>query len=324
MRVIITGAAGFIGSALTARLLQTGKLRGSGDTDVPIRELILVDRVGVPLPPAPPGMILRSETGDLGSSALLQHLFAAPVDSIFHLAASLTSEAESDIARGIEVNVLGFLALLERCRAQERAPRLVFTSSVATFGGVLPETVDDGTPQVPQTSYGVHKVIAEQLLNDHSRHGVVDGRALRLPVVLLRPPGGGSVSDRIAGIIREPLRGLDTDCPLPPELAVPVVSVGCVAASLERMHDLPAPALGTNRAINLPALSVTAAQMVAAVQRIGAGRPTGRAHWREDRALESVVAGWPRRFDSARARSLGFAPDPDLDTLIRSCLPSLT
>lgn len=203
-------------------------------------------------------------------------------------------------------------------------PRLVFASSIATFGGRLPATVDDSTPQTPQTSYGVHKVIAEQLINDHSRHGLVDGRALRLPIVVIRPKGAASVSDRIAAIVREPLNGEDSICPLPPDTPIPVASVDRVVQSLLKMHDLPAAGFGHTRAFNMPALSVTGTQMAEALQRAGAGRRLGRILWREDVDLRKIVESWPQHFDSAQACRLGILPDPDFDSIIRSHLGSQT
>lgn len=324
MRVLVTGASGFIGRKLVAALLRKGTI-GSGDGSVrAITELVLADLAAPAAVPAANGIAVRCEGGDLGDPAVLARLFAEPVDSLFHLAASLTTEAEADVARGLAVNVEGFLRLLEHCRRQAVAPRLVFASSIATFGGPLPATVDDSTPQTPQTSYGVHKVIAEQLINDHSRHGLVDGRALRLPIVVIRPKGAASVSDRIAAIVREPLNGEDSVCPLPPDTPIPVASVDCVVQSLLKMHDLPAAGFGHSRAFNLPALSVSGRQMAQALRRAETGRRLGSILWQEDAALRQIVESWPQHFDSARARQLGILPDPDFDSIIRSHLGSQT
>lgn len=320
MRIIITGAAGFIGTALTKALLERGSLADRNGQPQPIREILLVDRVAPPLPPAA-GIALRRETGDLGDAAFRARVFAQPFDSLFHLAATLTTEAERDLRKGIEVNVLGFLALLEACRTQPQPPRLVFASSIATFGGALPETVEDDTLQRPQTSYGIHKVIAEKLIDDHSRHGVIDGRALRLPVVIIRPPGSApSVSDRVAAITREPLLGQAVDCPLQPDTRVPVVSVSCVAESLIRMHDLPVDAFGDTRAMNLPALNVTVAEMIEALRRVAGEAAAARIRMAPDAQLQAIVDGWPHCFESARARRHGILPDESFDTILTEFL----
>lgn len=315
MRIIITGAAGFIGTALTRGLLSRGE----------VSELRLVDRVAPVLPPAPAGVAIQVETGDLSDPACRARVFAQPFDSLFHLAATLTTEAERDLAQGLEVNVLGFLHLLAACRAQKRAPKLVFASSIATFGGALPEIVEDDTLQRPQTSYGIHKMIAEKLIDDHSRRGAIDGRALRLPVVIIRPPGSApSVSDRIAAITREPLLGRDVDCPLQPDTRVPVVSVSCVAEALIRVHDLPGDAFGDTRAMNLPALNVTVAEMIEALKRVAGEPAAARIRMKPDAQLQAIVDGWPHRFDSARARSHGILADESFDAILKAFLASRT
>lgn len=320
MRVVITGAAGFIGWKLTAAVIRQGQLMGPAQAPAPISELVLADQMDFAAPSTGTGSIaIRKAIGDLRDAAYRRQLFEGGVGSLFHLAASLTTEAERDIAMGIETNVLGLLGLLELCRAQKTAPRFIFASSIATFGGTLPDVVDDTTAQTPQTSYGAHKVIAEQLISDHSRHGVLDGRALRLPIVVIRPKAARSVSDSVAAILREPLNGEDVDCPFRPDTVLPIVSVQAVVRALLTLHDLPGAALDAFRAFNLPALSVTAAEMAAAAQAYPQRTP-GQVHWRPDAQMQSIVAGWPARFESARARDLGILPDANLTEIIDAWL----
>lgn len=320
MRVVITGAAGFIGRKLTTALIRQGQLTGAGEAPAPISELVLADQVDFIAPSTGTGSIpIRKAVGDLRDGSYRRSLFDGGIGSLFHLAASLTTEAERDIAAGIETNVLSLLGLLELCRAQKTAPRFVFASSIATFGGTLPETVDDTTAQIPQTSYGAHKVIAEQLISDHSRHGVLDGRCLRLPIVVIRPKAGRSVSDSVAAILREPLNGEDVDCPFRPETVLPIVSVQAVVRALLKLHDLPRELIDTFRAFNLPALSVTAAEMAAAAQAYPQ-RKLGQVNWRPDVQMQAIVDGWPARFDSARARELGILPDTGLSEIINAYL----
>lgn len=318
MRVVITGAAGFIGRKLTSALIGQRQLMAPGQAPTPISELVLADHVEFDTP-STGGLPIRKVIGDLRDAGYRRHLFEGGVGSLFHLAASLTTEAERDIAPGIETNVLSLLGLLDLCRSQKFAPRFIFASSIATFGGRLPETVDDSTAQTPQTSYGAHKVIAEQLISDHSRHGVLDGRCLRLPIVVIRPKAGSSVSDSVAAILREPLNGKDVDCPFRPETVLPIVSVQAVVRALLKLHDLPDDALGAFRALNLPALSVTAAEMAVAVQAYPQRTP-GQVHWRPDAQMLAIVDGWPARFDSARARQLGIMPDAGLTEIIDAYL----
>lgn len=317
MRVVITGAAGFIGTRLTRALLARGRLCAIGEQPVAVDELVLVDRVAAP-PPANPGAVRVSvRTGDLCDADFLARLFEPGVDSVFALAATLTSEAETDFAKGLAVNVHALMRLLEACRAQARAPRLVFASSIAAFGGPLPETVDDSIARTPQTSYGTHKAIAELLLDDYARHGFVDARALRLPVVLIRSGAAvPTVSDRIAAIVREPLLGRDVVCPLAPDTLLPVASAARVARALLDLHELPGQALGHTRAMNLPSLSVRVDEMVAALEPHARGRRLGRIIWQPDARLQAVVDGWPHRFVSQQASRLGIGADASFGEIV--------
>lgn len=319
MRVLITGAAGFIGTHLRAALLARGQLSDATGKPQGISELILGDTA--PIGPAAAGgsIPIRAETGDFCDPAFLRRLVGSGVDSVFHLASTLTIDAETNFARGLQVNVHGLMQLLEICRAQAQPPRLVFSSSIASFGGPLPRTVDDTVAQTPQTSYGTHKVIVEQLLNDYSRHGFIDGRALRLPFVLIRPGAPSpAVSDRVAAIVREPLLGRDVMCPLAPQTRIPVASARRVATALLAVHDLPAACFGHTRAMNLPSLTVSIGEMVEALQRFGQTRRLGRVRWEVDARLQTFVDGWPSNFISETASRNGIGADADFDEIIRA------
>lgn len=320
MRVLITGASGFIGTQLATQLLARGSVADANGEQRAITELLAVDRVegrGAWMADAR----VKAVVGDATDAALLASLFAEPVDTVFALGATLTSQAEVDFTLGMDVNLHGMLHLLDACRAQASAPRLVFTSSIAAFGGPLPDVVDDEVALRPRTSYGTQKAMVELLINDYARHGFVDGRALRLPVVVTRPhASGGSISDRIAGIVREPLRGRDVACPLKPETRVPLASVQAVARALLAVQALPASAFDSTRAMNLPSLSVAVGDIVEAVRQIGQWRlwprPLGTISYAPDEAMQQIVGTWPRGFDSQRARSHGIAGDATLHEII--------
>lgn len=313
-RVLITGGAGFLGQRLAAALLKAGELTGSDGTRRAITRLCLADIRPAALPPASGGLVERRE-GDLSDPAFVQALAAEGFDTIFHLASLLTLEAERDPGRAHAVNVEALRRLIA---AAETRPKVVFTSSIAIFGGALPDEVGDDLNPVPTTTYGTHKAINELLIADYSRLGRIDGRSLRLPIVLIRPGAPQpAVSDRVAAIAREPMNGEDIASPLPGDLPMPVVSVGKVVEALLRLHEVPADRLPPKRALNLPALTVTGEDVAAAARRAGG---TGRISFDPDPALTGIVAGWPRRFVSAHAAGLGIEADADFDAIIADYL----
>jgi nucleoside-diphosphate-sugar epimerase len=320
MRVMITGAAGFNGSHLVQALLAHEGLRDGNGELQRIDELVCVDVVSsVAAVAADPRV--HTHVADAADPRVLNELIGTGVDSVFALGATLTSQAEADFARGIEVNLYGMQRLLEACRLRAREPRLVFTSSIAAFGGPLPEVVGDAQPLTPQTSYGTAKAVGELLINDYSRRAFIDGRALRLPVVLVRPGAANpAISDRVAQLIREPLQGRDVICPLRPDTLIPIASARAVASALIGMHDLPKQSLGHTRALNLHSTSVRIGELVEAVQNIGQRRSwlqaLGRVSFVPDAGLQAIVDQWPQRFESARAQSLGLVGDLSIDAIV--------
>lgn len=314
-RVLITGGAGFLGQRLARALIKAGELTGSDGERRKIAQICLTDIAPAPLPPSDGPEISRRQ-GDLSDASFTAALAGEGFDSIFHLASYLTLQAEQDPARAYAVNVEALRRLVD---AAQNRPKVVFTSSIAIFGGTLPDEVGDDLNPVPTTTYGIHKAINELLIADYSRHGRIDGRVLRLPIVLIRPGAAlPAVSDRVAGIARAPMNGQDIAAPLPPDMRMPVVSVGKVVEALVRVHDLPADVLPPKRAFNLPALTVSAADMAASVARMGG---TGQVSFDDpDPAMSAIVAGWPRRFVSATASELGIGPDADFDAIIADYL----
>jgi nucleoside-diphosphate-sugar epimerase len=302
MRVLITGSGGFLGRRLTSALLTC-------PLGARLTELVVADRASSPIPS---DSRIRVEQGDLTDDAFIDRLAATRFDNIFHLAASLTLDAESDPAAAYEINVEATRQLVER--AAKPGARVTFTSSIAVFGGDLPTTVDDKIRSTPTTTYGTHKLITELLLADETRRGRIDGRVLRLPILLTRPGGSlPTVSDRIGAILREPLAGRDVLCPLAPETEFPIASAGAVAAALLALNELDEMVLPATRAMNLPSLTVRVADIIVAIERRGA---TGHIRIAPDARLQRIVDGWPKRFVSAIGTHLGLRADVDIDAVI--------
>jgi nucleoside-diphosphate-sugar epimerase len=208
--------------------------------------------------------------------------------------------------------------LLEQMRKCAAPPRLVYTSSVAAFGGTLPPVLDDSTIANPQTSYGMQKVVGEYLVTDYSRKGFLDGRSLRLPTIVVRAGKPNAAASSFAsGIIREPLNGVVSECPVPPEMGVWLLSPRRVVEAFIHAWELPPEAWGTQRWLNLPGITASVAQMVEALRRVAGDAVAKRVVTRPDARIQAIVKTWPVNFRTPRALAMGFKPDPDVDSLIR-------
>lgn len=317
-RVLITGAGGFLGKRLCRMLVEKGALTGSDGVSRPVTEIHLSDIVDT-VPPTSEGITIINRRGDLSDPAFVRELAESGFDSIFHLASLLTLQAEQDTEHAYAVNVA---ALRQLVSTASQCPKVVFASSIAVFGGDLPYVVDDHVAHAPATTYGTHKAINELLIADYSRHGRIDGRSLRLPIVLLRAGAAQpAVSDRVAAIVREPLSGQDTVSPLHAETRIPVASVGAVCRALLQVHDLRADQLPPKRVMNLPALTVSVSDIEESVRR-NAGK--GKISYVEDPVMQAIVDGWPRQFVSDRATQAGIGSDPDFDAIIGDYLANRT
>ena len=316
MKVVITGGTGFIGKKLAHRLLQRGSLIGPDGTETPIDELVLFD-VAAPDPPLRRDNRLKVMTGDIADLATVRQLIDKGTGSVFHLAAVVSGQAEADTDIGLRVNLDGTRAVLEASRALGTVPRVVFASSLAVYGGDLPPAVGDDTPLRPQTSYGAQKAMGELMVNDFSRKGYIDGRAVRLPTIVVRPGRPNrAASTWASSIIREPLSGVDVVCPVSRESAMALLSPRRLITAIEQIHDLPADRLGHDRTVLLPGISVSVAQMVDALRRAGGESAVKRIRWEPDPVIQKIVDGWPRAIDARRAERLGIHADAGIDEIV--------
>ncbi|WP_111413646.1 D-erythronate dehydrogenase [Billgrantia lactosivorans] len=316
MHIVITGAAGFLGQRLVARLLARGELKGQ-----PLHRLTLVDQVEPELPFSD-AVEVEGLALDIAEPGALDEVLDARPQVIYHLAAVVSSAAEEDLDLGMEVNFDATRALLDGCRERGLATtRLVMASSVAAYGGDLPAVLDDMTALQPQNSYGTQKAMCELLINDYSRRGLVDGCVLRLPTIIVRPGRPNAAASSFASsLLREPLNGEEAVCPVAAELALFVMSPGKVIEALVHGAEVPGEALAPFRAFMLPGITVSVAEMLETLRRVGGEQALALVRHERDPRIEAIVAGWPARFDSRRARALGFGGDRDLDEIVQAFL----
>jgi D-erythronate 2-dehydrogenase len=316
MKVVITGGTGFIGRRLAQRLLQRNAIAGPDGQATPIDELVLFDVAQPPMPIANDKR-LKIVTGDIADPATVRPLIDRPTGAVFHLAAVVSGQAEADTDLGYRVNLDGTRTVLEACRALGTAPRVVFASSLAVYGGDLPPAVGDDTPLTPQTSYGAQKAMGEFLVNDYSRKGYIDGRALRLPTIVVRPGRPNpAASTWASSIFREPLSGVEVVCPVARDAVMALLSPRRLLAAIERVYDLPASRFGFNRTLLLPGISATVGEMVEALRRAGGEVAVNRIRWQPDPVIQKIVAGWPRAIEARRAAGFGIHADDSIDDIV--------
>lgn len=315
MNILVTGAAGFLGRRLIEALLQRGTLTDRHGQLQPIKRITAFDREPVQGLDDPR---VQVKEGDISDEQVLAKLIDADTDSIFHLAAVVSSQAEGDFELGMRVNFSATQGLLERARQLGSSPKWVMTSSVAVFGGQLPENVDDDQVWAPQSSYGTQKAMNDLLLADYSRRGFVDGRSLRMPTIVVRPGKPNLAASSFAsGIIREPLSGQTSVCPVPLNTRLWLMSPAQAIANLIHGHELAAERLSQGRVINMPGLSLTVAQMINALREVAGDEVAQRIQLRPDARIERIVGSWPGAFSARYASELGFTADEDFIGVIR-------
>ena len=327
VNVVITGGAGFLGSRLARGLLAAGSLDVAGGGAQRLSQVTLIDRaeVAADLAADPRVAVIRGELPDLAGDASGGRDALAGAGVIFHLAAAVSGECEADFDLGIRANLRATESLLAACRAFGTSPVVVFASSLAVFGASdehpLPPVIDDHTLPTPQTSYGTQKFISEQLLADYTRKGFLNGRAVRLMTVSVRPGRpNAAASGFLSGIIREPLAGVRSTCPVDPGTEVALASPAKAIDALLCAATSSGQAWGGRTAITMPALTVTVAEMAAALTRVAGPEVSALIDWIPDPAVARIVTSWPARVRAQRANRLELTPDPDFDSVIRTHL----
>lgn len=308
MNIIITGGQGFLGQRLAKTLLSQDKIK--------IEELVLIDVIKPIAPNNDPRV--RCIEMDLRNPESLDAIITKNTDAIFHLAAIVSSHAEQDPDLGYEINFLATRNLLEVCRRIKPSIRFIFSSSLAVFGGELPDVIQNATALTPQSTYGTQKAMSELLINDYSRKGFVDGLVVRLPTICIRPgKPNKAASSFVSSIIREPLHGENAICPVSEDLLLWLSSPNTIVENF--IHALTLPSLPPRswHVINLPGFMVSVKQMLADLAHIKGEEILEKITFEFDENINNIVASWPVEINCAQAQALGFKADADFASVIK-------
>ena len=316
MKVVVTGGAGMIGRKLIDSLLTTPELIDRDGVKNEVTSITAFDIVA-PNPPMPDDPRLSFVIGEISTPSTIETLIDDTTDTVFHLAAVVSAQAEDDFDLGMRVNLDGTKVVLERCRVLDHLPRIVYASSVAVFGGKMPDTLDDMTTPNPQTTYGITKVIGEYLIDEYSRKDFVDGRALRLPTIVVRPGRPNKAASTWASsILREPLTGRAAVCPVREESKMWMQSPRRVVESFRHAQMLESSTWGTHRVVNLPGITGSVTESLQALSRAGGNSARSLVTFEHDPFIQNIVDGWANNFITPKGLKMGFNADKSLDEIV--------
>lgn len=314
MKVLITGGNGFVGRQLVRRLLDSAELLpGQG----PVSQLTVLDMSGAGLPADPRFQVV---TGSIASPAIVAQALDNRPDVVFHLASIPGGAAERDYDLGLQVNLQATLTLLEQLRQQGHCPRVVFSSTIAVYGSPMPARVDDGSAMKPGLSYGAHKQIGEILLNDYSRRGWVDGRTIRLPGIVARPPApSGLLSAFMSDVFWKLAAGEPFVCPVSAQAVAWWMSAPCCVDNLLHAARLPAEQVAARRDYTLPVLRLSMQELInGLITTFGEDRRS-LVSYQPDEQLELAFGRYPP-LDASAAEAIGFRHDGSIGRLIHQAM----
>lgn len=312
MKIIITGGAGFLGRRLTELLLQ----RSGVESVVWFDQPAAIEAVGAD---APAGVVPVG--GDITDTAAFAALLDRPDVGVVHLASVVSGQGEQDFDLALRVNLDGTRSVLEAVRQHAPGARLVATSSIAVYGPGSGAAVTDRMPPRPETTYGMTKAVLELLINDYTRKGFLDGRVARIPTVIIRPgKPNAAASSAASAVFREPLAGRPYAVPVAPETRMAVGGAAGVVAGLADLLELPGEALGSHRTLTFPSVSVSFAEMLAALRRRVPAAVLGPVTFEPDPVIQRIMDGWAPSTEAPRALELGIGRPDELDDILTDYL----
>ena len=321
MKVIITGGGGFLGSQLIQALCRRPYLTFEPGIKKEITEILAAD-ILIPetVRSSAPDLVTFLEA-DVSDKSVIDALIKDEKDFVlFHLAAIVSGAGEKDFDLAMRVNLDGTRYLLEACRNTSTCPRVVFASSIAVYGGAYtPPVVSDTVKALPQTTYGMTKLMGELMINDYSRKGFLDGRALRLPTIFIRPGKPNAAASSFAsGVFREPLNGVDFHLPVSIDQEVPLLGYRKVVDAFIKAMECDSKVLGDDRTLTLPSRRYVVKDMIQTLQAVAEtkGIRLGKIIESPDPIIIRIVEGWPTGTEGQRAEAIGMTADSGVEEVI--------
>jgi len=315
--VLITGAAGFIGSQLATKLLNSTLYR-----------VILADNVSPTIPASygpDKGLCL---TADLCDPEQVSSMISAskPLKAVFlfHGIMSSGSEADPDLSR--RVNLDATALVLSMLAKECPGVRVIYASSVAIYGTPLPKVVTDATTPTPLGTYGTHKFMTELLINEMNRRGQIDAFSLRFPTISVRPgKPTQAASSFFSGMIREPMNGLECVVPLVDrDFTTSLCGPRTLVENLVKMMEMPGDVLPSHiRFLNMPGIPVTVQDMMDALAEVGGRDKLELLREEEDPSCAALLRSWPGKFDYSTALGLGLEVDGSFVEVVREYVATL-
>jgi len=312
MNILIIGGGGVVGNRLGAKLAQRGTLRGKG-----------IDKITLADVNDPPQIDAGKVTVDYASCNItdpdsIAACLTEDTDVVYLLAAVVSAHAEEEFEAGYDINLFGVWNVFERCRKLGTNPVVVFTSSIAVYGGEVDDPITGQTFLNPQTSYGAQKAAGELLLNDFSRKGYIDGRGVRLPTISVRPgKPNRAASSFMSSIIREPLNGVEAVCPVGDDFLHYYLSLRQCVENLVKIAEVDRADLGKNHVMQMPGRTWSIRQMIDAMTAVAGPDPAKLIKFEDDPAIQSIVTGWRFDIHADKALALGLEADDSFEDNVR-------